>query len=476
MKKLLLITFVLALTTAALTWGSTTQNQSSPQNIQAATTPSATQGEQLSNSPNNKRGIDDPAEYNALMAALKIPEPASRAAALEAFLVQYPNSAGKMDALEGAQDAYQQTNDLVKLQDTAKRILKLDPGNLRSLVVDIVLESRDGNVAATGEEARRGLQGLPAWPKPEKMSQEEYDQKRKQWGIIFDNAAAVAALKAKDYAGADNYYAKAIELDPSAANYVQLGAAKLQMNPPDVQGFWYLAKATTLAQSQENNDAAKIANYGKAMYHSYHGGDDGWEQIVSATPGQSAVPVNFTVKPRPTQCELIVTVAEQNDPATLSFSDWEMVLSHRDCSPEARPAADKIWKFIQDKQKRLEKAKLSKTKLKRAKPKYQNVKLLISVKVISTTGNTIQAAITDENQQAGKPDLQITLAKPLKLPPAKGSEISVAGLLTDYTPNPFMFIMQEGELRPDKAATPVKPATPAKRGASKLAKPKSAAR
>jgi len=473
MRKLLLITFVLALTIAALARGSTTQNQSSPQNIQPVVTPSTTQGEQPSSAPGNRRAIDDLAEYNALMAALSIPDPARRAAALEAFLIQYPNSAGKMDALEGAQDAYQQANDWVKLQEITKRILKLDPDNVRSLVLDIVFESRDGNVAAAGEEARRGLQALPSWPKPEKMSQEEYDQKRKQWAVIFDSAAAAAALNAKDYAGADSYYSKAIELDPSPANYLQFGAAKLQMNPPDIKGFWYLAKATTLAQSQ-NNNAAQIADYSKAMYRSYHGGDDGWEQIVSATPGQSAVPVNFTVKPRPTQCELIVTVAEQNDPATLSFSDWEMVLSHRDCSPEARPAADKIWKFIQDKQKKLQKTRLSKTRRKPAKPQYQSVKLLIAVKVISTTKNTIEAAITDENQQAGKPDLQITLAKPLKLPPAKGSEINVAGLLTDYTPNPFMFIMQKGELRTDRAATPVKPAAQAKPGAHKPAKPKSA--
>jgi hypothetical protein len=53
----------------------------------------------------------------------------------------------------------------------------------------------------------------------------------------------------------------------------------------------------------------------------------------------------------PLPAELAVMAVDQNDPATLSFSDWELILSYRDASLANRGAADRVWKAIQEKQK-----------------------------------------------------------------------------------------------------------------------------
>jgi len=101
-----------------------------------------------------------------------------------------------------------------------------------------------------------------------------------------------------------------------------------------------------------------------------------------------------------------------------------------------KAAADKVWRAIQDKEKQ------------------GAAKLKIPVKVVSATKDTILAASTDENQQANKPDLQVTMAAPLVRPPAVGSHIDIIGVLTDYIPAPFVFIMKHGELAaPSKTAT-----------------------
>src|ERR1700679_1239688 len=82
--------------------------------------------------------IKDPAEYNAYTNAIGQSTPAAKAAAIEAFLTQYPNSVVKTDMLEQLMLAYQ--GDPVKMLDAADRLLAVDPGNLRALAPSVYLE------------------------------------------------------------------------------------------------------------------------------------------------------------------------------------------------------------------------------------------------------------------------------------------------------------------------------------------------
>ena len=75
--------------------------------------------------------------------------------------------------------------------------------------------------------------------------------------------------------------------------------------------------------------------------------------------------------------------------------------------------------------------------------------------VISATKDTIQAALTDDNKDAKKADLTVKLEKPVLHPPASLTKIDVVGVMSAYTPEPFMFTMEKGELPGAKA--PVKP-------------------
>jgi hypothetical protein len=131
---------------------------------------------------------------------------------------------------------------------------------------------------------------------------------------------------------------------------------------------------------------------------------------------------------------LAVLAVQQNDPGTLSFSDWEYVLSYRESSPANREAANKVWATIQDKQKQ------------------GKVRLQISVKVISATKENIDAAITEENQQASKADLRVAMAKPLLRLPALGSMVDVVGRISEYNLNPFIFSMKDAEMPAAKAS------------------------
>jgi len=72
----------------------------------------------------SQKVIKDPAEYNAYITALNTEAPAAKAAAMEAFVTQYPGSVVKVDALEEAMAAYQKNSDTAKVGQTAERILQ----------------------------------------------------------------------------------------------------------------------------------------------------------------------------------------------------------------------------------------------------------------------------------------------------------------------------------------------------------------
>lgn len=381
-----------------------------------------------------QKQIKDPAEYGAYMAARNETDPAKKAVLMEAFVQQYPQSVVKVDALEQAMAAYQQSGNTAKVVDMAKRILQQEPNSVRAMAI---VTAVDRNQAATGDQtalkegcayAQTGSRQLPNWQKPEGMSDVDFAKLRSQLADIFSGAAGFCALQAKDYAAARDAYTKAFLLDPSNLQDVyQLAIADLEMNPIDINGFWYIAKAYQLAQG--NAPAQKsIAEYGRAKYRRYHGGADGWDQMVASAAGQNAVPPGFTVKPAPTPADLAVMAVEQNAPQDLSFSDKEFILSYRDASPANKDAADKVWASIQTMQKN------------------GAARLEIPVKIISATQDTIDAAMSEDNQAAHKADIHVIMEKPMLNPPAADSDTKIIGVLTSYTPRPFMFTMEHGEL------------------------------
>jgi tetratricopeptide (TPR) repeat protein len=395
--------------------------------------------------PASQKVIKDPAEYNAYLAALNTQDPAQRAAAMEAFVTQYPGSVVKTDALEQAMAAYQQAGDQAKVTSTANHILELDPGNVRALAIVTFLNRAlaskgDAKAAAdTRADAERGLKALPGWQKPEGVSDVDFEKMRKQMAAIFHGGAGFAALQGKDYPAARDHYMQSLENDPNNLQDVyQLAVAELEMKPLDPNGFWYVAKAFQLAQGNAAGQKS-IADYGKSKYRRYHGGEDGWDQLVAATANQPVRPADFSIKPAPTSAEIAVKAVQENAPGDLSFGDWEFVLSLRDASAANKEAADKVMQAI------LEKEKQGAAKLK------------IPVKVISTTRDTIQGAITDENQQANKADLEVTMTKPMPRPPDAGATIDIIGVITDYVASPFSFIMKEGELAKAALAAPARP-------------------
>jgi len=251
-------------------------------------------------------------------------------------------------------------------------------------------------------------------------------------GNIFNGGYAFCALQKKDYATAQKFYEAAFQSDPTQLQDVyQLAVADLEANPVVPAGLWYCGKAIALAREQNSPQAANgMSAYCKAKYTKYHGSEDGWDAILTQAGTQAAPPKDFGValKPELTPCDLAVQTVKENDPNSLSMSDKEFILEHRDCSPEGKAAAQKVWESIETMEKN------------------GAAKLDIPVTVISATQDTLMVAITDDNVQAKKADMQVNLSAPMRYPPAPGSAIDVIGVIVSYQLNPFRFVMTKAEV------------------------------
>ena len=401
--------------------------------------PAKAQGDDLVTT--GRAAVEDPAEAATYRAASSLSDPAARAAALTAFAIQYPHGANRLEALRQAMAAYQALNDKANLESSARRVLEVEPADVRALALVVFLErtraqdmkegpARGGAAKQAADDANRGLRALDVFVGDPGMSPEAVAAVRDKLSAVFFGALGFDRLVAGDYAVARYYYLKAVHADPSDAQTdYQFAIVSLRAKPLDPEGFWWAARAYALAgQANAAASQAAIDALGRASYARWHGTEDGWAELLVEASGETTPPPGFTVRAAMTPAEEAVQAVRDNDPAELTVPDWEFVLSMREASAANLQAADKVWAAIQAKQA--------------AGP------LKLPLKVLSVGKDFIDGAVTDENRAAGHTDLHVILAAPPPHPVAPGDLIQVVGPLARYTPSPFLFTMQKGEIAP----------------------------
>jgi len=110
-----------------------------------AAAPAAAQPVQLGTQQDKPIQMAD-AELTLYNNAIGQTDPKSKAAAVEAYLTAYPQSAVKQQMLEILMDSYGHIPDIPKALDAADRLLVVDPTNLRALYAETLI--RKGNAEA----------------------------------------------------------------------------------------------------------------------------------------------------------------------------------------------------------------------------------------------------------------------------------------------------------------------------------------
>ncbi len=427
-----LLAIVLVLAAVAGSQGATPQPQAQP---------AASQPQPQAQPPQpQKKEIKDPAEYNAYVGAVQQQDAAAKISGLEAFLAQYPNSVMKEDALELLMGAYQQANNQAKVIETAQRVLQANPNNLRALALLAYTgrakaeanQNPQQNLAEAAQYAVRGLQALPTVPKPEGMSDADFEKLKSQTSVIFNGAAGIAALQTKDYKSAQEHLRAAVQVEPNdLRNVYPLALAYLTATPPDyVNGLYFIARAANLAQGSPAQ--GQIQAYGKSQYTKYHGSDQGWAELLAQAKTTPLPPPGFNITQYvpPTPAEQAADLVKSKAPKEMTFAEWELVLSAG--KPED---ADKVWSAI------------------------KGVPLVMEGQVISSSATKLEIAASQDDIEKKRADvvLEMTAAIPPKLMPKEGATLDFEGIPASYQANPFVMTMNKGTLLTKAPPAPKKP-------------------
>jgi len=386
---------------------------------------------QAQGSQSSQITIKDPAEYNAYTNAIGQSTPAAKASAIESFLQSYPNSVVKAEMLEQLVGAYQATGDTAKTYDAAKRLLQVDPNNLRALIFVVYVEKQqaNGDQAKLDEAAALAQRGQNA-TKPANMSDADFQKLKTLAAPIFGDVIGTDEISKKDYKDAINtYLAELHAMDASQttqgialADTYALGNAYVQQDPKDlVNGIWYLTRAAQYLQEPYKSNVEKAAEY---WYKKYHGSMDGFDQIKQLAhdnlfPPDSYKPVPAPPPPSPQQLAHNAVVSTPDLDKGLALADKEFVLANG--APED---AQKVWAVLQGKTTE------------------------VPGTVIQATPDTVQLAVSEDAKESQKADFTINMKTPLKEPPAVGTQVTYIATFDSYTQNPPMIILKDGEPKP----------------------------
>jgi tetratricopeptide (TPR) repeat protein len=377
--------------------------------------------------PQQKKEIKDPAEYNAYMGAQGQQDPAAMISGFEAFLTQYPKSVMKEDALDQLMSAYTKTNNQAKVLDTAQRLLQVNPNNLRALAL-LAYTKRIGaktpqDLAEAAQYAERGLQALPTVPKPEGMTDADFQKLKTQTSVIFNGAVGMNAYQNKDNAKAQQYLRAAVEADPTDVNNIYpLALSYLTAGPPEktVDGLFFIARAANLIADPKGK--ADVVKFGKSKYTKYHGSEEGWNELLTQASTATLPPPGFTIKQYvpPTLAEQCTDIMKTKKVEDMSFAEWQLCLS------EGTPDdAEKIWTTL------------------KGKP-LQMVAHVISVD--SSSNLKLAGSSDDIDAKRADIDLTMTAAIPARQVPKVDTDFQFEGTPVSYVPKPFVMTMKDGAL------------------------------
>lgn len=410
------------------------------QPAQPAQGQSATPAAQGQASSNQAPVIKDPAEYNAYVAAIQQKDPNAKISGLEAFLTQYPNSIMKTQALEILMQTYQQSNNVNKAMETAEKLVAVNPCQVPALTLLTYVDRAkaqggDPNgkqLSADAEKyGQQGLDCLPKFAKPEGTSDADFGKMKSQMTENFAAGVGWGALQDKDYPKAAQFLKQAVDANPPDSQkdlslLYPLALSYLQQNPPDYQnGIWYAARAAAVAPAP---NAAGIEKYAKGQYVKFHAGDDGWDEVMNAAKaGGPQVPI----KPAPTPAEQAHTMIQQTTPDKMDFAQWEFVLTNGTQADQ-----DTVWNAIKGKAVQM-----------------QGV-------IISTEPDQFMIAGSSDDIDNKKADITLKFEEkvPARLIPKEGASFDFQGEPASYTSNPFMMVMEKGQLLRAKPAAPARKA------------------
>ena len=345
--------------------------------------------------------------------------------------------------------AYQQTNNSQKIEETAAKLLEINPKNFQALFLLSYLIPRtlnaqdaamDQKLNAAADYAKRGLEQLATLQMPQGMAPADFEKQKNQSAAVFHQTTGFVALQKKEYEKAEESLHKSAEMNPNdALGFYWLGLAYLSPPKPATkydQGIWAMARAVSITgpTALPGPTQTQVKDYVTKVYDARHGSEEGMDQVFTQAAAAGFPPRDFHVK---SVEEIAAEAPPEPEPPP------KPVARQLSVKPEELDSFDVIVKYLQaGGQKEADTWEILKGQT-----------LPLPGKVVSATPaarpTTVRLAISPElAAQEGKFDVELTLAAPLARAPARGQTVQFEGTCDSYQAKPFLLKMTNGKITP----------------------------
>ncbi len=376
-------------------------------------------------SPAPQKNWKDRAEFDLYDAITKDTNPKTRLEKLQQWLTQYPTTDYSAERKTLLVTTYAASNLPKETTEAAKQLLADDPKSFTAFYYimlftqPLYLANQSPDVLDQGEKAARAILDNINTPPPN-VTEEQWKTLRPQVEPLAHMNLGFIAMQRKNWDAAEAEYQKTLQMTPNNGQvdywmgFVIASQKKVDRIPT---ALFYFARAATYEGTGAMDPAGRktALDYVKRQYKTYHGSDDGFNDLLAAAKNP-APPPDFKI----------------TDAASLAGKQLEKEEEWKKSHPQ-----EAMWKGLKETLTGPDGAKYFESSMKGAGVpplKGKVVKLEPAVKP-----KTILLALEDgTDSTVANATLKFAVALPGKVEP--GTELTFEGIPESFTANPLMVV------------------------------------
>jgi len=380
----------------------------------------------------------DQAEYDLITSITKDPDAANRLKTLEKWSKDYPQTDYASERQKFFLVTYQQLNKTKEAFNVSVEMLKTDPNDVLALTTivsyiyafnppsaaDLDTAEKTSNYILTNLDAIYAPDKKPADKTPEAWA-----QLKPQMKVYAQRTIAWIYLTRKDNERAETELLKTLEMDPNQGQVSQwLGGAILAQNKtkPEKQplALYHYARAAAYdgPGSLPAAGRAQIQTFLTRAYKSYHGSEEGLDQLLATAKTNALPPADFKI------------------PSTAEIADAKLK------AQQAIDAADPmmaLWRTIRTELTGDNGPAYFESSVKDAGlPGGVNGVTKFKGKLVSMTPALRPKELVLAVEKPGVPDVTLKFEAPLAGKMEPGGEIEFEGTAKEFKKDPYMLVFE----------------------------------
>jgi tetratricopeptide (TPR) repeat protein len=369
----------------------------------------------------------DRAEYDLYDAITKDTTPKTRLEKLQQWEKQYPQTDWTNERRTLLLTTYFALGDAKNATEVAKQILADDPKNFSALYIILTFtQALAGNnptpeVLDQGEKAANAIVANLDTPPPN-FTPDTWKSQRPQVEELAHTTLGWINMQRKNWQAAEGEFQKSLQVNPTSGQvdyYMGTSIASEKDVKRMPMALFYFARAATYEGNGALSPAGRqqVLTYVQKAYKSFHGSDEGFNNLMAAAKSQPVPPNDFTIKNATEIAEAQAQNEEEWNKTHPQEALWKSIKAAL-TGPDGATYFSSNMKETQ--------VPTLKGKVIKLEPALKPKTILLAMEDGSNNATTADATLKFEAPLAGKVD--------------EGTELTFEGIPESYTASPFLVV------------------------------------